>query len=465
MEMRESKITREFFQGKRVLVFGFGTNGGGVGTLEFLLTTEVAQIIVTDQKSQVDLQEAIKRIPVDTRIEWRLGGHSKEDFERVDVVIKNPGIRFDNEYLVHAKECGAEIFVDSAIFFSLCEAPIIGVTGSKGKTTTTSLLAHILEAAGKQVVRVGVSQVGVLSRLQEVTEECIVVFELSSWRLAGLRDIEMSPHIAIITNLYPDHLNYYEDMQSYAEDKAEIFLWQQPNDVTILSAENEWTEWFGSEAPGRVLSFGRSSQEDAWQDELTLWIKDGEVEVPLIEKKDCALQGEHNFANILAATLGAIEAGVSFSDIRRGVETFRGVPHRFERVRELDEVTYINDTTATIPDAVKASVESLSQEVVLLAGGSDKDLPLAPLIEVIETRVKHAVLFKGSATDKIVEELDKVNYSRYTIVHSMKEAVDVARSQSQAGDVVLLSPGAASFGMFRNEFDRGEQFQKSVNEL
>ncbi len=462
MQAQKPKITKEFFRDKKVLVFGFGTNGGGLGTVEFLLDTEVSQIIVTDQKKEEELSHVIEKIKEDARLQWHLGGHALEDFEHVDLVIKNPGIRFDNPYLVHAKEYGAEIFVDSALFFSLCEAPIIGVTGSKGKTTTTSILAHILETAGKKVVRVGVSQVGVLSQLKEVTEESIVVFELSSWRLAGLRDIAMSPAIAIITNLYPDHLNYYVDMQSYAEDKAEIFLWQQPDDVTILSAENEWTEWFGSEAPGRVLSFGSTREQDAWQDETTLWIKDNEIEVPLIEKKDCILKGEHNYANFLAAALGAIEAGVAFSDIRKGVETFQGVSHRFEYVRELDGVTYINDTAATIPDAVRASVESVAGGVILLAGGSDKELPLEPLIDVIKKRVRQVILFSGSATEKIVLALEESGYTQYQVVESMGEAVETAQKEASDGDTILLSPGAASFGMFRNEFDRGEQFCKAV---
>ncbi len=455
-------ITRDSFGHKNVLVFGFGTNGGGVGTVQFLLGTEASRIVVTDQKDREALRMAIDMLPEDSRLEWRLGEHVMADFKEADIVIKNPGIKWDNPYILHAREHGAKILMDSGIFFSLCPAPIIGITGSKGKTTTTSALIHILQTAGKKVVPVGVSQTGVLSELPKVTEESVVVFELSSWRLSGLRDIEKSPNIAIITNLYPDHLNYYPDMETYAEDKAEIFLWQDMEGVLILSHHNEWTEWFGTQAPGGVLSIGFNNERDAWQDDENLWMKDEGEAVKLIRKTDSLLQGEYNFENLLAAALAASRAGVSLGQIVKGLQTFTGVPHRFELVREYQDVTYINDTAATIPDAVKATVSAVKGGLILLAGGSDKGLPLEPLIETIVGRVKHCVLFAGNATDKIREALDKASYEEYTIVESMTEAIQKASTAAEPGDTVLLSPGAASFGMFQNEFDRGEQFRTQV---
>ncbi len=459
--MKEN-ITKEYFRDKKVVVFGFGTNGGGLGTVQFLLDTDVAKILITDQKSGEYLKESMMLVPKDVRIEWRLGEHRMEDFEEIDVVIKNPGIKWDNPYILHARESGARILMDSGIFFSLCQAPIIGITGSKGKTTTTSALIHILEKAGKKVVPVGVSQTGVLSELSKVTEDSTVVFELSSWRLSGLRDVEKSPSIAVITNLYPDHLNYYPDMETYAEDKAEIFLWQNPEGVLILSHHNEWTEWFGSQAPGRVLSFGFNPDRDAWQDRENLWMKDGEESLKLISKHDSLLQGEYNFENLLAAALAALEAGLTPQEISQGLKTFAGVPHRFELVREYQGVKYINDTAATIPDAVKASVASVEGGLVLIAGGSDKGLPLEALVETIVRRAKYVILFSGSATDKIVEALRRAFYEDYEVVESMEEAVSRAVQVSSVGDAVLLSPGAASFGMFQNEFDRGEQFKAQV---
>jgi UDP-N-acetylmuramoylalanine--D-glutamate ligase len=351
--------------------------------------------------------------------------------------------------------------MDSSIFFSLCPAPIIGVTGSKGKTTTASALAHILAAAGKKVVSVGVSQVGVLSELSKVTEESIVVFELSSWRLSGLREIEQSPHVAIITNLYPDHLNYYPDMETYAEDKAEIFLWQDTSGVLILPHNNEWTEWFGTQAPGRVLSFGFNDEREAWQDADSLWMKEEGCSVKLLNKKELLIQGEYNFENLLAAALAALEVGLTPLEVSEGLETFRGVPHRFEWIREFDGVRYINDTTATIPSATLASARSVEGSVVLLAGGSDKGLPLDELIQAIG-HAKYTILFSGSSTDQLQTLLTSALKEKTEEVGSMEEAVQMARKHAEAGDTVLLAPGAASFGMFQNEFDRGDQFRARV---
>jgi UDP-N-acetylmuramoylalanine--D-glutamate ligase len=455
-------LTLNSFKNQKVLVFGFGTNGGGLGTVQFLLETEASEIVVTDQKNEDALRDTIALLPDDNRIVWKLGGHKNEDFEHADIVIKNPGIRWDNPHLLVAREHGARVLMDSSIFFALSKAPIIGITGSKGKTTTTSILAHILESAGKKIVRVGVSQTGVLSELHAVTNDSIVIFELSSWRLSALREIEMSPHIAVITNLYPDHLNYYPDMETYAEDKAEIFLWQDTSGTLILPHNNEWTEWFASQAPGKVLSFGFNSERDAWQDGERLWIKEGDNNVKVIDTRNLLIQGAYNFENFLAAILASYEAGLSLEEIQRGLKTFTGVPHRFEKVRVVDGVTYINDTAATIPEAVKASVQSLNGGVVLLAGGSDKDLPLEPLVETIAGHIGYAVLFHGSATEKIVVGLNRVHYKNYCVVESMEEALQKAQEIVQAGDTVLLSPGAASFGMFQNEFDRGDQFRAQV---
>jgi len=459
-------ITKDSFKDKKILVFGFGTNGGGLGTVQFLLGTEAKKILVTDQKEKELLKNTLEALPRDERLEWRLGEHRMEDFESADIVIKNPGIKWDNPYILRAREFGALILMDSSIFFALCPVPIIGITGSKGKTTTTSVVAHLLESAGKKVVRVGVSQTGVLSELEKITPESTVVFELSSWRLSGLREVELSPHIALITNLYPDHLNYYPDMEVYAEDKAEIFLWQDSSGILILPHHNEWTEWFASQAPGRVLSFGFNSERDAWQDEDSLWIKDKENNRRVIQKKECVLQGSYNFDNFLAATLVALEVGLSIIEIEKGLKSFTGVPHRFERVAVKNGVTYINDTAATIPEAVKASVEALEGgEVILLAGGSDKELPLEPLIQTIKDKVRYTILFQGSATEKIVTALDKSGYSEYFVVTSMGEALLKAQEKVKNGDTVLLSPGAASFGMFRNEFDRGDQFREQVHTI
>jgi UDP-N-acetylmuramoylalanine--D-glutamate ligase len=464
---RAMNINRESFEGQKVVVFGLGTNGGGLGTVQFLLGTDAREITVTDQKSEAELERVIAALPDDPRLVWHLGGHTQEDFETGDIIIPNPSIRPDHPLLERAREHGGKVWMDSAIFLTLCSASVIGVTGSKGKTTTASLIAHILEESGREVVPVGISQTGVLSELQRVTPESTVVFELSSWRLAGLASVQKSPRIAVITNLYPDHLNYYHSMEEYARDKKYITEFQTEKDVLVVSGENEWSEFFIAGTKATIKTFGGNDTFCAWQDEGDLWYWQGEGDrgpVRILEKEKSLLQGKHLFDNMLAAMLACKNFGVSLEDITRGLETFPGVPHRFELVREVGGVRYINDTAATIPSAALASVQSLSGPVILLAGVSDKSLPQDDLIQAIHI-AKRVILFAGSGTKKLLAELDEGVKEKCLVVENMKDAVIEAQKVAMSGDTILLAPGAASFGMFQNEFDRGEQFCRRVQEL
>lgn len=456
------KISQDFFDGKTVLVFGLGTNTGGTGTLEFLLSTSAKKIIVTDQKDATELAESIAPFQTEERILWRLGEHVESDFNEADIIVKNPGIKWDHPLLVLAKENGAIVLIDSTIFMALCPVPVLGVTGSKGKTTTASVLAHILEVAGHHVVRAGISQVGVLSEFSKIQPDSVVVFELSSWRLSGLKLIEKSPSISIITNLYPDHLNYYGSMERYAEDKKIITDFQKESDTLVLTQNNEWTEYF-SDTKANVLLFGNKNTLPAWHDDRALYLKMDEEDTEILQKDQSFFKGDYIFENFLAAALGARSFGVSTRNILEGLKTFPGVPHRFSLVREMGGVRYINDTTATIPAAALSSIRSVDGPVILLAGGSDKRLPLDDLVTAIRES-KKAILFKGTDTDKILEILGEEKKGS-VVVDSMKEALSVARECAEPGDTVLLAPGAASFGMFQNEFDRGEQFEKEVKAL
>ena len=457
-------IDKQYFDGKKVVIFGLGVNGGGLGTLDFLLSTDVAHITVTDRKSLADFQTASVALPADNRITWRLGEHHEADFHEADIIVKNPSIPWSHPLLVAAQGHGTEVVMDSTIFMALCPAPVIGVTGSKGKTTTASLIAHILESAGHHVVRVGISQTGVLSELAHVTPDSVVVFELSSWRLSGLKSITKSPHISVITNLYPDHLNYYADMESYAEDKKIITAFQSQEDTLIISRENEWTPYFTEGIRAQVLTFGLDAKAHAWQDETALWIQENNDAVCLLQKTESLISGEHFFANMLAASLAAFQYGVSKADIQNALKTFTGVPHRFQLVRSIHGVRYINDTAATIPSAALASVEAVTTPCIILAGGSDKKLPLNDLLVAI-AKSRYAILFAGDGTEKILAQLSPELREKVAVAESMQEAVQEASQKAEAGDTVLLAPGAASFGMFTNEFDRGEQFIKAVNAL
>lgn len=461
------------FSGKRITVFGLGLSSGGVGTADYLVRHGAKEVLVTDIKSKEELAPSLRQLAAHKNITYVLGQHRPEDFTRVDMVVKNPILPWTNEYVKLALEHHVPVEMDSSLFFRVCKAPVIGVTGSKGKTTTATLIAHLLEQAGRPVVRAGISQVSVLGVLDTITSEDTVVFELSSWRLSALKRLKKSPHVAVITNIYPDHLNYYKSMAAYMADKAQIFAHQKTKDICIANFDSEPVRQMVQEAPGALLWFstkGPIEGDGAWLSDDILFISHQGKEQVLAPLSLLPLRGEHNVANILAAALAALVSGLSIKEIRAGIMSFSGVPHRLEKVAEKNSVSYYNDTAATIPDAAIAALRSFSEPVILIAGGSDKRLDFTAFAQEILARPKGLILFRGEGTDKLVQAMrsllpESEKDRPFEIVESMGKAVELAARGAAPGDVVLLSPGTASFGIFKNEFDRGEQFRKAVEAL
>ncbi len=463
--------TLPLFRDKRITVFGLGLNDGGVGTVLFLAKHGAREIIVTDMKSREELAPSLLKLASYKNIVYVLGQHRPEDFTHVDMVVKNPAIPWTNEYVKMALAHRVPVEMDSSLFFQFCPAPIIGVTGSKGKTTTASLIAHMLEHAGRPVVRVGISQVGVLGVLSRVTKDSIVVFELSSWRLSALERLKKSPHIAVLTNIYPDHLNYYKTMAAYMADKKNIFAFQKNTDVVVANFDNALVQEMVQNAPGSIL-FASTVQaldgDGAWRDGETLLLSNQGKEQVLLPVENIPLVGDHNRMNILLAALATLAAGLSVKDVRAGIVSFPGILNRLEKVAEKNGVTYYNDTAATIPDAAVAALRSFAQPTILLAGGSDKNLEFSGLAQEIVKCPKRTIFFQGAGTDNLllaIRALLPEGKHQFEIVDSMSEAVRRAAEYAAPGDIVLLSPGAASFGLFQNEFDRGEQFRAAVELL
>jgi len=466
-------LQESFFKDKRITVFGLGLNTGGVGTVKFLAEHGAREIIVTDMKSREELAVSLQKLAKYKNITYVLGQHRPENFTHVDMVIKNPVIPWTNEYVKLSEKHGVPVEMDSSIFFALCTAPIIGVTGAKGKTTTTALIAHILEKAGKSVVRVGIGQVGVLSMLKNITPESVVVFELSSWRLSAFGRIKKSPHIAVLTNIYPDHLNYYKTMAAYIADKKNIFLFQKQKDVLVANFDDVEIRTLAQDAKGSLIWFSKDLEiegDGVWVKDEKIYIrKQGEMR-ELMSLESIHLKGEHNVGNVVAAVAAALAYGISPKQVTSGVESFAGLSHHLEHIGEKKGVQYYNDTAATIPEATIAALRSFTEPVILIAGGSDKRLDFGPLAKEILKRSKGLILFKGEATEKLLQalkgELSAEEKKRpFEVVESMGKAVELASRSAEPGDIVLLSPGATSFGIFKNEFDRGEQFRKSVSEL
>lgn len=466
-------ITKQFFKNKRVTVFGLGLNGGGVASVKFLAQNGAKEIIVTDIKKRSELASSIALLKGIRNITYVLGQHRPEDFTRVDMVIVNPGIAWTNEYVKLALKKSIPVEMDASLFFQLCSRPIIGITGTKGKTTTATLVADILKVAGHHVVKVGIGQIPVLSALEDIKSKSVAVFELSSWRLSSLAYIKKSPHIALFTNIFPDHLNYYKSMAGYMRDKKNIFAFQTKKDWIVFNEDNvsvaEMTEGISSRGFG-FSEYEVQTGEGVFVKDGSVLCRVGEEVRKIMDISEMRIRGKHNIGNVLASIGGALAYGVDTKTIRKAIMNFSGVTHRLEYIREKNGVKYYNDTAATVPQATIMALQSFNEPIVLIAGGNNKGLEFAELGEAIATYAKDVIFFKGEATDKIIKSLrshvpEAEKGKVFDIVESMEDAVRLASEKARKGDAVLLSPGATSFGLFTNEFDRGEQFCAIVKKL
>lgn len=451
---------------------GLGLHGGGVGTVHFLHLAG-AQITVTDLKSKEELAPSLEKLKELKGIKYVLGQHRPEDFTGAEMVIKTPPAPWSNKYIKLALDKNIPVEIDASLFFKLCKNPIIGVTGTKGKTTTATLLCEILKTAGKNPLKAGIGQVSVLDKLKELKSDSLVVFELSSWRLSALGRCNLSPKIAILTNLYPDHLNYYKTFELYLRDKKYIFLNQKPGDLCVVNWDDEILNKLEPEIKSQLIKFSKqkiSKGKSVFISEGAIYLNNGIDEKKVLEVSEVKLKGEHNLWNILAGIGAAYALGIDLSVIRKTILNFKNIPHRLEIVRELDGIKYYNDTAATMPESAISGINSFEEPVILICGGADKNLDMSLLAKTIRKKVKGVIFLKGMATDKIMAEIKKIIPTEekgkdFTVVETMDKAVELARVVAEAGDVVLLSPGAASFGLFANEFDRGNKFREAVNKL
>ena len=432
------------FKNKKVTVMGLGLHGGGVGVAKFFVR-QGAKVLVTDPKTKKELKDSIDKLK-GYKINYVLGKHRVGDFKNADLIIKNPAVPKDSKYLKIAKKNKVPIETDIGLFFELCPSKkIIGITGTKGKSTTATLIAELLKTKYK-VVLAGNIRASVLEELPKVTKDTIVVLELSSWQLEDPKPHRKSPHIAIITNIMPDHLNRHKGMKDYIEAKKLIFKFQKPKNFLILNRDDKIVREFGREAKAKIIYYSKKRA---------------------VKYLKCIkLAGEHNLNNISAAITVAKIFKILDSTIKKTLRNFKGIEGRLEFVKEIKGVKYYNDTTATTPEATIAALRSFDSKVILIAGGTDKNLNFKELARVILKKVKVLILLPGTATEKIEKASLRPASQRGELVarrtKNMKGAVKIARENAEKGDIILLSPGCASFGLFQHEFDRGEQFKKSL---
>ncbi len=390
-----------------------------------------------------------------------LGEDYLDHLEGAQVVFRTPGMRPDLPQLRHAVECGAELTSEMEVFFQLCPCRIIAVTGSDGKTTTTSMIAGMLKAAGYRTFVGGNIGHPLLCEVDDIHPDDMVVLELSSFQLMTM---QQSASVAVVTNLAPNHLDVHKDMDEYVDAKRNIFRHQESEDKLIINADNEITAGFASEARGEVVAFGRRSAAN-------VTIKDGAISYcgrEILKVADIALPGTHNQENYMAA-IAAVDGLVPDEVIVSFAKSFGGVAHRIEFVRELNGVRYYNDSIASSPSRTIAGLKSFNQKVILIAGGYDKKIPYDALGPYITSSVKVLIL-TGDTAEKIrAATLNAPDYQdglpEIIMCEDLKAAVEKANKIAMSGDVVILSPASASFDRFKNFEERGNAFKEFVNNL
>ena len=447
-------------QQKTVAVIGIGVSNRPL--IELLLSRGVA-VTACDKKERQALGAIADELEA-RGAHLRAGAGYLDDLD-ADVIFRTPGLRPDKPELQAAVARGSVLTSEMEVFFDVCPCPMIAVTGSDGKTTTTTIIASLLERAGQNVHLGGNIGHPLLAEAGSMAAGDVAVLELSSFQLMTMHK---SPHIAVMTNLAPNHLDVHRDMEEYTAAKANIFTHQSSQDIAVFNADNALTMELSRKAPGRVRWFSRKQEvEDGVFLRGTAIVsrRDG-AERQVMETTDIRLPGVHNVENYLAA-IAAVDGLVEDSVIREFARSFCGVEHRIELVRTLDGIRWYNDSIASSPSRTIAGLNAFPEKVILIAGGKDKGVPYARLGPVVNEHVKLLILC-GATAGAIRQAVEQAeNYAGLEIidVEDYRQAVDVARGRASAGDVVLLSPASTSFDRFANFMERGKAFKEIVNAL
>lgn len=447
----------EYFKNKKVTVMGLGLLGRGVGDAEFLAEAG-AELIVTDLKTESELQDSFNRLKGFSNIKFVLGEHRMEDFENRDFILVAAGVPMDSHYLEHARKNNVPLKQSAALFAEVSQVPIIGVTGTRGKSTVTAMIHHVLQFATGEEVLLGGNVRGVsnLQLLNQVKEDSLCVMELDSWQLQGFGWAGISPQIAVFTNFMEDHLNYYEKggkskeeaMALYFNDKANIFKNQEDTGVLVT------TPGVFERAKGTTITL---------RGEVIL--ADSSI-IP----DDCLLSmpGEHNRLNAALAYEALKSLSLSDELIFEGLTTFPGVEGRLQLLKTINNIRIYNDNNATTPQATTAALESLdvgNKNIILIAGGADKNIDLSVLVEAINSHCKSIILIPGTGTDRLHKTLTGGGPTSTLVVEDLNQAFEEARLAADNGDIILFSPAFASFGQYRNEYERNDEFMRLVDSL
>jgi UDP-N-acetylmuramoylalanine--D-glutamate ligase len=438
---------KEFFKNKKITVMGLGILGRGLGYTKFMAECG-ADLIVTDLKTKEQLATSLKALSKFKNIKFVIGEHRLEDFKNRDMIMKAAGVPFDSIYIAEAKKNKIPVEMDVSLFKKLAqEVKIVGVTGTRGKSMTTTLIYELLSKNLKdRKVYLGgnIRGVATLPLLKKVKPGDILVCELDSWQLQGFGDAKISPDISVFTSFMPDHMNYYRgSMEAYFDDKAHIFRNQKKSDILIIR-------------PGMKEFINKA---------------DVKGKLIVINKKAVAgwkfiVPGEHQQENLACAVKVAEQFNIQINKIKKTVAEFKGVEGRLEFLKNYKGIKIYNDNNATTPEATIAGIEAVKtnkKNIVLLCGGADKKLDLTNFVKVVNKNCKAVALIPGTGTDVLLKDYElKVPYE---IGKDFKEVVSKAIKFAKKGDIILFSPAFASFGLFNNEYERNDLFVKLIKKL
>lgn len=468
---------------KNIAVLGLGDEN--IALVDFLISQNI-KFTICDKKSAEELGEVYNRYNDNPNVSITTGENYLDNLEKFDIVFRTPGLPYLNEKIQKAKSEGVKISSEIELFFARCPCPIIGVTGTKGKGTTATLISKILTNNIQQTTN-NKKNINVVSRellvsggsnvylagnignapiqfLDKLKPTDIVVLELSSFQLQGL---EYSPHIAVVLDIKIDHLDYHKNKTEYIEAKKNIVRYQTNKDYAVINADYLTDIEFATETQAKVFWFSRRKtvNQGAWIKNDQIYLKIDDQDIPVIKTSEVILRGNHNLENIGAAITASYIAGVDVETISTAVKNFKGLEHRLEFIRKINNVFYYNDSFSTTPDTTIAAIQSFSEPIVLLIGGSEKGADYEGLSEVISSSSVKAVISIGKTATRIIDKITNKNINIIKEIKTMTQAIEIAQTLASSGDIVILSPASASFDNYKNYKDRGDQFKQKVLSL
>lgn len=466
MEYKNEKLEEfnEYIRYRKVAIIGLGVSN--IPLIDYMYQKKARVTVFDDREKESIPKELMDKIEL-YKFEYSFGKNNLKKLINFDIIFRSPSCLPTKPELEEEAKRGAIVTTEIEMLMKMCPCKTIGVTGSDGKTTTTSLISAILKQAGYHTYLGGNIGTPLFTKLPEMKPEDIVVLELSSFQLMGMT---VSPNIGVITNITPNHLNIHKDYQEYIDAKKNIFKYQNKNDRIVLNYDNEITRKCAKEAEAQVVFF--SSKEKLENG----FIVDGKmikecqdnIREHILDTQDVILKGEHNYQNI-ATALAATKTLVNIEDAAETIKKFNSVEHRLEFVKKINHVKWYNDSASSSPTRTISGIRAFDEELILIAGGYDKNLDYTPLAKPIVDKVKTLLLIgqtSGKIFEAVKQEMERQNKDvRIYMCDTLKETVDIANRIAKEGQVVLFSPGSASFDMFKNAYDRGNQFKNLVNKL